>query len=117
MNLIDLASAFKAARLQARLTQREVAQATGVSLPTISKLERGALTEIGAVKLLALLRKVGVELAPRPSRQQRTLDDIAKELDAGTVQELQPRSAQRVRHSQKEGLVSQLERRVSHRAH
>ena len=100
MNLIDLADAFKAARLRARLTQLEVARATGVSLPTISKLERGALAEIGTVKLLALLRKVGLELAPRPIGQQRTLDDIAKELDAGTAPELLPRNARRVRHSQ-----------------
>jgi transcriptional regulator with XRE-family HTH domain len=100
MNLIDLADAFKAARLRARLTQLEVATATGVSLPTISKLERGALAEIGAVKLLALLRKVGLELALRPIGQQRTLDDIAEELDAGTVPEPLLRNAQRVRHSQ-----------------
>ena len=100
MNLIDLADAFKAARLRARLTQLEVARATGVSLPTISKLERGALAEIGAVKLLALLRKVGLELAPRPIGQQRTLNDVAEELDAGTVPELPSRNAQRVRHSQ-----------------
>ena len=100
MNLIDLATAFKAARLRARLTQQEVAEATGVSLPTISKLERGALAEIGAVKLLALFRKVGLELAPRPFGQQRTLNDIAVELDADAVPELRPRSAQRVRHSQ-----------------
>jgi transcriptional regulator with XRE-family HTH domain len=100
MNLIDLATAFKAARLSARLTQREVAQATGVSLPTISKLERCALTEIGAVKLLALFRKVGLELAPRRVGQQRTLNDIAEELDAADLPELVPRSPQRVRHSQ-----------------
>ena len=99
MNLIDIAEAFKAARLRARLTQLEVARATGVSLPTISKLERGALAEIGAVKLLALLRTVGLELLPRPIGQKRTLDDIAEELDAGTVPEF-PRNAQRVRHSQ-----------------
>jgi transcriptional regulator with XRE-family HTH domain len=100
MNLIDLADAFKAARLRARLTQLEVARATGVSLPTISKLERGALAEIGAVKLLALLREVGLELAPRPIGQQRTLNDIAEELDAGTGPEPLSRNAQRVRHSQ-----------------
>ena len=100
MNLIDLAQAFKTARLRARLTQLEVASATGVSLPTISKLERGALAEIGAVKLLVLFRKVGLELAPRPFGQQRTLDDIAEELDAGTVPETLSRNAQRVRHSQ-----------------
>jgi hypothetical protein len=52
------------------------------------------------VKLLVLFRKVGLELAPRPFGQQRTLDDIAEELDAGTVPETLSRNAQRVRHSQ-----------------
>ena len=99
MNLVDLANAFKTARIRARLTQLEVSKATGVGVLTISKLERGALAEIGAVKLLALLRKVGLELAPRPIGQQRTLNDIARELDAGTVAEPLARNAQRVRHA------------------
>jgi transcriptional regulator with XRE-family HTH domain len=101
MNLMDIAVAFKSARIRARLTQLDVAKATGVGVLTISKLERGALTEIGAVKLLALLRKVGVELVPRLVGQPRTLDDIAAELDAGTVPEPLPRTAQRVRHSRR----------------
>jgi transcriptional regulator with XRE-family HTH domain len=99
MDLMDIADAFKTARIRARLTQLDVSKATGVGVLTISKLERGALTEIGAVKLLALLRKVGIELAPRPLGQPRTLNDIAAELDAATVPEPLPRTAQRVRHS------------------
>jgi transcriptional regulator with XRE-family HTH domain len=99
MNLSDLADAFKSARIAGRLTQREVAQATGVSTLLVSKLERGALVEIGAVKLLALLRTVGLELHARPAGQQRTLNDIAHELDAVTSPELGPHIAKRVRHS------------------
>jgi|SRR5882757_5710534 len=99
MNLFELADAFKNARIATRLTQREVAEATGVSTLLVSKLERGALAEIGAVKLLALLRKVGLELHTRPAGQQRTLDDIAHELDAVDSPELGPRIGKRVRHS------------------
>ena len=87
MTLLDLANAFRGARIRARLTQQDVADATGTHVVTISKFERGALTEIGAVKLLALLRAVGLELVPRPAGHARTLDDIARELDAGATSE------------------------------
>ncbi len=76
MNLIQLSETFKAARLLRRLTQDEVAAATDIGRVTISKFERGALTEIGVVKLLALFRAVGLELEARPAGHRRTLDDL-----------------------------------------
>jgi transcriptional regulator with XRE-family HTH domain len=99
MNLIDLAIEFKNARIASRLTQREAAQAAGVSALLVSQLERGALTEIGAVKLLALLRTVGLELHVRPTGHQRTLNDIAQELDAVNSPNVASHGAQRVRHA------------------
>lgn len=87
MTLFDLAEDFRQARLRARLTQQDVAEATGTHVITISKFERGAVTEIGAVKLLALLRAVGLELVARPAGHARTLDDIARELDAPATSE------------------------------
>lgn len=94
--LTDLAEQFKQARLRARLTQQDVARATGTSFVTISNFERGAVTEIGTVKLLALLRAVGLDLYVRPIGQARTLDDIARELDSpATPENALPR---RVRH-------------------
>ena len=98
MSLIEIAEAFKKARIQSRLTQRQVADASGIGLITISKLERGALTEIGTVKLLALLRTVGLELVPGPANQRRTLNDVAQELDVGSAPEDVTRLPQRVRH-------------------
>lgn len=98
MNLIELSEIFKAARLTARLTQQEVARAAGVSTILVSKFERAALTEIGAVKLLALLREVGLELYARRAGQQRTLNDIARELD--TAESATPDlPRRRVRHA------------------
>lgn len=99
MNLSDLKDAFKQARIASRLTQREVAAAAGVSVLTVSNLERGALAEIGAVKLLALLRSVGLEVSTRPAGRQRTLDDIGRELDAVNGPEIGVIPAKRVRHS------------------
>lgn len=100
-NLNDLAEQFKRARIASRLTQREAAAAAGVSALLVSQFERGALTELGSVKLLSLLRAVGLELQARPAGHQRTLNDIAAELDATTPPGRPERGLQRVRHAQK----------------
>ncbi len=100
-SLSDLAEQFKRARLASRLTQREAATAAGVSTLLVSQLERGALTELGAVKLLSLLRAVGIELHTRPAGHQRTLNDVAAELDAPTPLDRPQRASQRVRHARK----------------
>lgn len=102
MTLADLIDEFKKARLTSRLTQRDVADATGVSTLTISNFERGALTEIGTVKLLALLQTVGLELQIRPAGHQRTLDDIRLELEVQEGGDLQKSYiGRRVRHAKK----------------
>jgi len=100
-NLNDLAEQFKNARIASRLTQREAAAAAGVSALLVSQFERGALTELGSVKLISLLRTVGLELQVRPGGHQRTLNDIAAELDAAAKPDRPQRLLQRVRHSQK----------------
>jgi transcriptional regulator with XRE-family HTH domain len=99
-NLNDLSEQFKRARIASRLTQREAAAAAGVSTLLVSQFERGALTELGTVKLLSLLRTVGLELQVRPAGHQRTLNDIAAELDTTTPGRSE-RGVQRVRHAQK----------------
>ena len=95
-SLNDLAEQFKGARLASRLTQREAAAVAGASTLLVSTFERGAVTELGAVKFLSLLRAVGLELHIRPAGHQRTLTDVAAELD-GPAQ----RASQRVRHARK----------------
>jgi len=79
MNLAELSREFRQARLARNLTQSVVARAAGVHATTVSDLERGALTELGVVKVIALLESVGLELLARPHGHARTLDDIARE--------------------------------------
>lgn len=83
MNLFELGQSLKAARIHQQLTQSELAERTGVSLSSISGLERGILTEIGVVKLLQLFAAVGLELHTRPAGQRRTLDDARQEQQVG----------------------------------
>lgn len=79
MDLFELGQILKLTRIQQSLTQHELATRTGVSISTISKLERGTLLEIGTVKLLQLFAAVELELRPLSNRQRRTLDDVHAE--------------------------------------
>jgi transcriptional regulator with XRE-family HTH domain len=100
-NLNDLSEEFKRARITSRLTQREAAAAAGVSSLLVSQFERGALTELGTVKLLALLRAVGLELQVRPAGHRRTLNDIEAELDTPSTSDRPAHGLQRVRHARR----------------
>ena len=50
---------FKVYRIQCRLTQRDVAEQTGVSILTIRSFENGRSANVSLQVLLALMRSVG----------------------------------------------------------
>lgn len=79
MDIVELGQAFRAARIARRLTQQDAARHAGVSVATISRLERGDLLELGVVKLISLFGLVGQDLTTRPKGHIRTLDDIQRE--------------------------------------
>jgi transcriptional regulator with XRE-family HTH domain len=79
MDIVELGQAFRAARIARRLTQQDAAQHAGISVATISRLERGDLLELGVVKLIGLFGLVGLDLTTRPKGHTRTLDDIQRE--------------------------------------
>ena len=93
MNLAELGEAFKRARIEANLTQEEVAQRSGVQRARISLFETGALAELGAVKMLSLFNAVGLETFVRRAGHRRTLDDVLNEPDEDRA----PLSRKRVR--------------------
>src|SRR5471030_3532924 len=95
MNLAELGEAFRRARIEANLTQEDVAQRSGVQRARISLFETGALAELGAVKMLSLFNSVGLETFVRPAGHRRTLDDVLSESEEGRA----PVSRQRVRLS------------------
>lgn len=94
MNLAELGETFRHARMDANLTQQQVADLSGVTRSRVSMFETGTLPEIGAVKLLGLFDAVGLELIARRPGHQRTLDDVLAE--PAVPYDPQPR--QRVRH-------------------
>lgn len=82
MDIVELGQGFRVARIARRLTQQEAARHAGVSVATISRLERGELLELGVVKLTSLFGLVGLDLVTRPKGHARTLDDIQRENSA-----------------------------------
>ena len=79
MDIVELGQVFRAARIARRLTQQDAARHAGISVATISRLERGDLLELGVVKLISLFGLVGLDLTTRPKGHTRTLDDIQRE--------------------------------------
>jgi transcriptional regulator with XRE-family HTH domain len=82
MDIVELGLAFRAARITRRLTQHDAARHAGISVATISRLERGDLLEIGVMKLISLFGLVGMDLTTRPKGHTRTLDDIQRAYSA-----------------------------------
>ncbi len=121
MDIVELGQAFRTARVARRLTQQDAARHAGVSVATISRLERGDLLELGVVKLISLLGLVGLDLATRPKGHGRTLDDIQREslleksaqtfaakplLKASVSERAKPQAYQRVRRTKAELALS-----------
>lgn len=82
MNISEIGSLLRGARLTKNLTQKEAAEAAGLHPRTVSSLEQGVAPDIGVRKLNALLVVLGYELNIRPKGQAQTLDDLAREQDA-----------------------------------
>jgi len=59
--IVLLSQRLKEYRLAARISQREMAERSGVSLTTISHLEQGANQNITLNNFISLLRAVGME--------------------------------------------------------
>ncbi len=62
---------FKTYRIRCRMTQSEMSEQTGVSVPTIRSFENGRSTNVSLQVLLALMRAVG---------QLEQIDDLLPEI-------------------------------------
>ena len=85
---------FKDYRLRANMTQREIAEATGLTIPTIQRFENGLSNNISLGTFLLLMKAVGCindldELMPEQPESPYLYNDNNKK-------------AQRVRHKKNE---------------
>ena len=86
-----LGSRFKEYRMRCNLTQKEVAEQSGIGLTTIHKFENGTAGSLSLSTFILLLRVVG---------QVNALDDVLPELpESPYLVRREERRAQRRRHA------------------
>jgi len=83
---------FKDYRLRSRLTQKEVADQSGVSINTITKFENGLVGNISLGTFLLLLKSIG---------SIEELDALMPELLDSAYLVNKGKKVQRIRHSQR----------------
>ena len=92
-NLPELGMEVARLRREKGLTQRQLSVQSGLTQPTLAKLEKGSLSEFGSRKLLRLLEVLGVGLSLTPLRVTGTgftLDDALRERRNWATLEAQP---------------------------
>ena len=88
-----LGSRFKDYRMRCNLTQKEVAELSGIGLTTIHKFENGTASNLSLSTFILLLRVVG---------QVNALDDVLPELpESPYLVRREEKKAQRIRHTNK----------------
>ena len=88
-----LGSRFKDYRMRCNLTQKEVAEQSGIGLTTIHKFENGTAGNLSLFTFILLLRVVG---------QVNALDDVLPELpESPYLVRREEKKAQRIRHTNK----------------
>ena len=88
-----LGSRFKEYRMRCNLTQKEVAEQSGIGLTTIHKFENGTAGSLSLSTFILLLRVVG---------QVNALDDVLAELpESPYLVRREEKKAQRIRHTNK----------------
>ena len=88
-----LGSRFKDYRMRCNLTQKEVAEQSGIGLTTIHKFENGTANSLSLSTFILLLRVVG---------QVNALDDVLPDLPVSPyLVRKEEKKAQRIRHTNK----------------
>ena len=89
-----LGSRFKDYRMRCDLTQKEVADKSGIGLTTIHKFENGTAGNLSLSTFILLLKVVG---------QVNALDDILPELPLSPyLMRSEEKKAQRIRHTKRQ---------------
>lgn len=88
-----LGARFKEYRMRCNLTQKEVAELSGIGITTIHKFENGTAGNLSLSTFILLLKVIG---------RINALDDVLPELpESPYLMRRDNRKAQRIRHSNK----------------
>lgn len=80
--LQELGAAVAVQRRKLGLRQGVVASQAGVTQESLSRFERGRITEFGSRKLLALLAVLGLEVQFTPAGTSGSLEELRRERGA-----------------------------------
>jgi transcriptional regulator with XRE-family HTH domain len=93
MNLADIGHLVQQRRKALGLSQARLASLAGLSRATINQLESGALADLGAAKLIALLDLVGINLdAGARKGQQHALQSVSQTASVSYKTVLDPKT-------------------------
>ncbi len=81
--LLDVGQALQKARLEARLSQVNLAGRAGVSRVTLSRMEGAVKGDMSVLALLKVAGALGLELKLLPRGHRRTLEDVLREQREG----------------------------------
>ena len=78
-NLLDLGQELARLRKERGMTQKELANLSGMGQSTLARFETGGVAEFGSRKLLRVLEVLGHEMTYVPMNRTFTLDDALAE--------------------------------------
>lgn len=81
--LLDVGQALHEARLEARLSQTDLAGRAGISRVTLSRMEGAVKGDMSVLALLKVAGALGLELKLLPRGHRRTLEDVLREQREG----------------------------------
>jgi transcriptional regulator with XRE-family HTH domain len=81
--LLDVGQALQKARLEARLSQADLAGRAGVSRVTLSRMEGAVKGDMSVLALLKVAGALGLELKLLARGHRRTLEDVLREQREG----------------------------------
>ena len=85
MRLQEIGFRLRAARLEQKRTQAQLAKAAGVSRTTLNQLESGLVIDLSVQRLRAILREVGLDLLLGPGNSDPSPDFIRMAADSASV--------------------------------
>ncbi len=80
MKFWEIGEKIRQLRKSKKITQQQLADEAEISRATLSKLERGYVTEVSVAALIKILNALGQEIDIIPEDKLPTLDDLKKDI-------------------------------------
>ncbi|AEI14520.1 helix-turn-helix domain protein [Flexistipes sinusarabici DSM 4947] len=81
MKFWEIGEKIRQSRKSKKITQQQLADEAEISRVTLSKLERGYITEVSVAALIKILNALSQEIDIIPEDKLPTLDDLKKDAE------------------------------------